>query len=254
MATFPFYDRCSLDIESILHVIKGCVFAKVIWQSVIPRRLWNDSLLYLLSNGLFGTLRMKTCGSSPSLLASMEAWTRPLFGTSGPHNWSSTSMTKGWWQLLPHGWIKVNADGSVSSTRPRAAIGGVVGGPNGGWMGPFRWNWLFLFLIFIPFPILCNGWTQHMLRARSQSYQLCKMLLKPLNELKQTDGRLNLTQGVLEGVCSSNISHHPCALFDFLTLYTMYLCLTCTGLVIHAVETAIRKASSIKVSFSRITR
>lgn len=78
--------------------------------------------------------------------------------------------------------------------------------------------------------VSCNGWTQHMLRARSQSYQLCKMefspipcsdnlkqrkyvvflfyfssnglqmLLKSLNELKQTDGRLNLTQGVLEGV------------------------------------------------------
>lgn len=31
--------------------------------------------------------------------------------------------------------------------------------------------------------------------------------------------------------CSCNISHHPFALFDFLTLHTMYLCLTCTGLV-----------------------
>ncbi|MBA0662599.1 hypothetical protein Goklo_006689 [Gossypium klotzschianum] len=53
----------------------------------------------------------------------MEAWTRPLFGTSGPPNWSSISMTKGWWQLPPHGWIKVDVDGSVSSTRPRASIG-----------------------------------------------------------------------------------------------------------------------------------
>lgn len=28
-----------------------------------------------------------------------------------------------------------------------------------------------------------------------------QMLLEPLNELKKADGRLNLTQGVLEGVC-----------------------------------------------------
>ncbi|MBA0664929.1 hypothetical protein Goklo_004865 [Gossypium klotzschianum] len=50
---------------------------------------------------------------------------RSLFDTGGPHNWSCTSMTKGWWQLPPHGWIKVNVDGSVSSTRPRTTIGGL---------------------------------------------------------------------------------------------------------------------------------
>ncbi|MBA0723422.1 hypothetical protein Golax_004001 [Gossypium laxum] len=91
----------------------------------------------------------------------MEAWTRPLFGTSGPHN-CSISMTKGWWQLLPHGWIKVDVDGSVSIS-------------------------------------LAKGY--HQVEIESDNAILISviqnelaMLLKSLNELKQTDGRLNLTE------------------------------------------------------------
>ncbi|MBA0855099.1 hypothetical protein Goshw_009101, partial [Gossypium schwendimanii] len=36
-----------------------------------------------------------------------------------------------------HGWFKVNVDGLVLATRPKVAIGGVMRGSNGGWMGGF---------------------------------------------------------------------------------------------------------------------
>ncbi|PPD77632.1 hypothetical protein GOBAR_DD25454 [Gossypium barbadense] len=54
-------------------------------------------------------LWMLISSSNQSLLNSAEAWTRSLFDTGGPHNWSCISMTKGWWQLPHHGWIKVEA-------------------------------------------------------------------------------------------------------------------------------------------------
>ncbi|MBA0875040.1 hypothetical protein Goshw_025336 [Gossypium schwendimanii] len=47
-------------------------------------------------------------------------------------------MTKDQWQFPNHGWVKVNVDGSVSTFKPRATIGGVVRGLNGSWMGGFE--------------------------------------------------------------------------------------------------------------------
>ncbi|KAA3462750.1 reverse transcriptase [Gossypium australe] len=71
-------------------------------------------------------------GSSQSLLTSAEAWTRSLSVKGESDNWSCNSTTKA------NGWIKVNVDSSMSTTRPKATIEGVVRGPNGGWMGGFE--------------------------------------------------------------------------------------------------------------------
>ncbi|MBA0765747.1 hypothetical protein Gotri_014900 [Gossypium trilobum] len=50
-------------------------------------------------------------------------------------------MTKYRWQFRNYGWVKVNVDGSVSTFKPRVAIGKMVRGLNGSWMGAPKWWW-----------------------------------------------------------------------------------------------------------------
>lgn len=42
------------------------------------------------------------------------------------------------WQFSSNQRVKVNADGSVRISEPKATVGGVIRGPNGGWVGVLR--------------------------------------------------------------------------------------------------------------------
>ncbi|MFQ6625623.1 hypothetical protein Gotur_005710 [Gossypium turneri] len=42
------------------------------------------------------------------------------------------------WQRPKPGWVKINIDGWMSTSRQRAAIGGALKGPNGGWLVGFE--------------------------------------------------------------------------------------------------------------------
>ncbi|PPS05833.1 hypothetical protein GOBAR_AA14822 [Gossypium barbadense] len=66
-----------------------------------------------------------------------EARTSSLYIKGATEHWPCKSMNKRWWQLPTHGWVKMNVDGSVLATRPKAAIDGVMRGSNGGWTGGF---------------------------------------------------------------------------------------------------------------------
>ncbi|MBA0856317.1 hypothetical protein Goshw_026668, partial [Gossypium schwendimanii] len=76
-------------------------------------------------------------GSSHYLLTLAEAWTSSLYIEVATEHWPCKSMTKRWCQLPTHGWVTVNVDGLVLATRPKVAIGGVMRGSNGEWMGGF---------------------------------------------------------------------------------------------------------------------
>ncbi|MBA0813798.1 hypothetical protein Gohar_027620, partial [Gossypium harknessii] len=47
-------------------------------------------------------------------------------------------MSRKRWHPPATGWAKINVDGSVSRNSSRAAIGGVLRGPSGGWLVGFR--------------------------------------------------------------------------------------------------------------------
>ncbi|MBA0592516.1 hypothetical protein Gorai_009497, partial [Gossypium raimondii] len=46
-------------------------------------------------------------------------------------------MARRRWQFPTNGWVKVNVDGSVLMNGIRVSIGGVIRGPNGGWLVGF---------------------------------------------------------------------------------------------------------------------
>ncbi|KAH1091154.1 hypothetical protein J1N35_018411 [Gossypium stocksii] len=53
-------------------------------------------------------------------------------------NQACNSMTKDHWQFPSQGRVKVNVNSSVSTFKPRTAIGGVVRGLDGSWIGGFE--------------------------------------------------------------------------------------------------------------------
>lgn len=141
-----------------MYVVRDCGFSRAIWKSIVPRSLWNvffrlptaQWIIWNIQNE--GTLVVQKgewttffsimswflwksrndfifkqkSGSSQTLLTTAETWTRSLGVKGGSDNWSCNSMTTGCCQFPANEWTKVNVDGSLSTTRPKATIGGVV--------------------------------------------------------------------------------------------------------------------------------
>ncbi|MBA0709691.1 hypothetical protein Golax_024714, partial [Gossypium laxum] len=76
-------------------------------------------------------------GNSYELFSSAEAWTRSLNIKTGTPSWDISTSWRKRWHFLDTGWTKINVDGLVSMSQSRVAIGGVIKGPQGGWLVGF---------------------------------------------------------------------------------------------------------------------
>ncbi|KAK5774435.1 hypothetical protein PVK06_042290 [Gossypium arboreum] len=73
-------------------------------------------------------------GSNSELISSALAWTKSLGVKRVVNQRACTTMTFGRWQPPVANWVKVNVDGLMSRNNPKAFVGGIVRGPNGGWL------------------------------------------------------------------------------------------------------------------------
>ncbi|MBA0736330.1 hypothetical protein Gogos_009893 [Gossypium gossypioides] len=66
------------------------------------------------------------------------AWAR-LFGNNGSMEQMACKLRiENSWQRPKPGWVKINIDGWMSTSRQRAAIGGALRGSSGGWLVGFE--------------------------------------------------------------------------------------------------------------------
>ncbi|MBA0759190.1 hypothetical protein Gotri_022110 [Gossypium trilobum] len=57
MTQILYCDLCGSAIESTIHVIRDCGFAKTIWKSIVPKRGWRDFFNSTLEVTVAGVMR-----------------------------------------------------------------------------------------------------------------------------------------------------------------------------------------------------
>lgn len=57
MSNYLFWERCSLSVESAIHVVRDCESAQVVWKLVLPRSNWNVFLNFLLVKWIIWNIR-----------------------------------------------------------------------------------------------------------------------------------------------------------------------------------------------------
>lgn len=77
-------------------------------------------------------------GSSLNLIASATAWARSFGNNGSMEPMACKSRTENGWQKPESGWVKINIDGSMSTSGQRAAVGGTLRGLSGVWLVGFK--------------------------------------------------------------------------------------------------------------------
>lgn len=161
---------CKNGNEDALHVLSSCTSAHGLWSGLIPQHLMTEfeqgNLQQWLSYNLVAKHRFGY--ANWSLLFGIVCWLcwkrRNIFVFEGviQEGRGASIIAKGMaeafslagraelsagtkrvlvgWNLLPHGWVEVNSDGSVKNSDFKAAAGGVIMGVCGEWLGGYARN------------------------------------------------------------------------------------------------------------------
>ncbi|CAN1807830.1 Putative ribonuclease H protein At1g65750 [Linum perenne] len=164
----PLCPLCLNQIETSLHVIRDCEFAKGVWNQAggfdtdgslwsSTREVWMLNLLKSARNLEFGVIcwslwksrNARIFSSDNSTAAAVafkalawsrtveDAWNREARTQTGRNTRGSVEIA---WDPGPPGWTTVNTDGAVNQESGKAAAGGFVRNSNGQCLGAFAMN------------------------------------------------------------------------------------------------------------------
>ncbi|KAF2284001.1 hypothetical protein GH714_017892 [Hevea brasiliensis] len=125
-------DICSVGEESILHVLRDCSVARVIWDKVTPsdkREIKEFSLMRMFRwKDVFHFISVQVRDFMKALIL------RKVSGKCLPDKEVRHIIS---WEPPADGWEKLNVDGAVKGAYKHAYVGGLIRNSQGRWCASF---------------------------------------------------------------------------------------------------------------------